>query len=305
MIPMEWLNYHHLYYFWTVAHEGSIARASEKIKLSQPTLSAQIHQLEENMGKLLFKREGRGLILTEVGRFVLQYADEIFRLGNDMLDALGDRGDSGRIRMQVGIADIIPKLIAHHILASAVNYKNGIRLLCHEDKSEALVMALATHKLDLVISESPVSSLSRVKVFSHLIGESQIALFGVKKFFQLRKKFPQSLDGAPMLLPSADTVSRRQIDSWLDQASIKPKIVGEFDDMALLKIFAASGAGLFFAPQLLQVDLKKQYAVEKIGDAVGLKDSYYAITVARKIKHPVVSFVLENARTDFFKQANL
>jgi len=291
---MEWLNYHHLLYFWTVVREGSVSRAAERLRLAQPTISGQIHALEERFGEKLFTRQGRRLVLTDVGRLVYRYADEIFGLGRELLDTLKDRPTGRPLRFQVGIADRVSKVIAYRLLEPALKLSGGIHMICREGRPERLVADLAMHHLDLVIADTPSPSNIKVKAFSHVLGESGITVFAAPALADFKNDFPQSLNGAPLLLPSEATTLRRLVDGWLDRHKVRPRIVGEFDDSALLEAFGRAGAGLFVAPSAIEADVTRGGAIV-IGRISGVRERYYAISVERKLAHPAVVAISEAA----------
>lgn len=297
---MDWLNYHHLLYFWVVAREGSIAKACDILHLSQPTISTQLSKLEQNVGNKLFQRSGRNLQLTETGRMVYRYAEEIFTLGRELSDALKGRPTGQPLMFTVGIPDVLPKMIVYRLLRPALHMAEPIRLVCREGNFEELLTQLATHELDLVLSDSPVSSSVKVRAYSHLLGQCGIAFFGTpalaKKY---RKDFPESLGTAPILLPGHGTSLRRALDQWFDENDIRPNVMGEFEDTALLKVFGQEGLGLFPAPAAIVSEIEKQYSVQHIGTLNGLRERYYAISVERRIKHPAVLAVANSAREQF------
>ncbi|MGH7488813.1 MAG: LysR family transcriptional regulator, partial [bacterium] len=235
---MEWLNYHHLLYFWTVVRRGSIARACEELRLAQPTVSAQIRSLEQSFGEKLLARSGRRLVMTEVGRVVYQYADEIFTLGRELTDVLKGRPRGCPARLVVGISDLIPKLIAYRILKPALALQEGVQLVCHEDTPERLLLSLAAHELDLALTDAPADSSIRARVFNHLLGSCGIALFASARAApSYRKNFPASVDEAPFLLPMQNSTFRRILEQWFEAHSIRPRVVAEFQDTALLNVF--------------------------------------------------------------------
>lgn len=298
---MEWVNYHHLLYFRTVAREGSITRASKVLLLAQPTISGQIRALEETLGEKLFARQGRNLVLTEFGRVVYRYADEIFSLGQEMTDVLKGRPSGRPSRLAVGIADLLPKLVVYRILAPATELTEAVQLVCHEDKPEHLVSALQMHGLDLVLTDAPITAAGRIKVYNHLLGSSGITVFGTADdAARLKKKFPQCLDGASILLPLENSLLRRSLDLWFSQNDIRPKVVGEFQDSALSKTFAASGAGLCFAPTVVERDVKNVYKLSVIGHIDEVQEKFYAVSVERRFKNPAVTAILEQARQKLF-----
>ena len=293
---MEWLNYHHLLYFWTVAREGTIARASEELRLAQPTISGQIRVLEDQLGEKLFQRSGRNLVLTDMGRLVYRYADDIFGLGRELMDTLKDRPTGRPLRFQVGVADEVSKVIAYRLLEPAMRLEQPVYMVCRDGAAERLLTELATHSLDLVIADTPISPTIKVKAFSHPLGETSVTVFGTAKLAAARRKnFPKSLDGAPFLLPTIGKTLRRTLDQFFDQQSIRPRIVAELDDSALLTTFGQAGAGLFVAPTVLEKEVMRQFGVTSVGRLDAVRERYFAISVERRLKHPAVVAISEAA----------
>lgn len=298
---MEWLNYHHLLYFWTVAKEGSVARACEKLRLAQPTISGQLRQLEESLGEKLFAKAGRGLVMTEVGQLVFQYAEEIFGLGRELQDVLKGRPRGRPMRLLVGVSDMVPKLIAHRILQPVLAMPEPVQLICDEDSPDRLLADLADHKLDVVLSDVPITSMVRLKAFNHLLGSCEVGLFAAPAVaIRYRKGFPASLDGAPFLLPVAGSSLRRSLDEWFESNDVRPKVVGEFKDSALMKAFGQAGAGIFAAPRAIEKEVREHYRVDTVGRVESLTERFYAISVERKLKHPAVVVISEAARGTLF-----
>lgn len=298
---MNWLNYHHLLYFWKVAREGSIARACDQLHVAQPTISSQLRKLEKSIGSQLFKRVGHNLVLTETGQLVLRYADEIFTLGEELTDVLQGRPAGSPLRLVVGVADVLPKLIAYRLLEPAMHLSEPLQLTCDEGKLDDLLMELAAHRFDIVLSEAPLSPTVHVKAYSHLLGECSVSIFGTARFAQkLRRNFPASLDGAPFLLPLATTALRKALDHWFESQGLRPKVVAEFEDSALMNIFAQKGAGIFAAPSAIKEELCRQYRVRPIGELPEVKERYYAISVERRIKHPAIVAISNSAREELF-----
>ena len=298
---MEWLNYHHLLYFWTVAREGSIARACEKLRLAQPTISGQLRLLEDTLGEKLFAKSGRGLVMTDVGQVVYQYADEIFGLGRELQDVLKGRPRGRPLRLLVGVSDLVPKLIAYRILRPALEMEESVQLVCDEDSPERLLAALADHRLDVVLSDAPITSSISVKAFNHLLGTCDVTLFCAPALLaKYRKGFPESLEGAPFLLPIEGSNLRRSLDQWFEGLKIRPKIVGEFKDGALMKTFGQAGAGIFAAPSAIVKEIHETYRVEKLGTIDSITERFYAISVERKLKHPAILKISETAREKLF-----
>lgn len=281
---MEWLNYHHLLYFYVAAQEGSISAAARKLRLSQPTVSAQIRQLEDSVGSPLLARAGRGIELTEVGQTVHRYASEIFSLGTEMLETVKQQHTGRPSRLVVGIADVLPKLLVHRFLEPALD--GELRVICRQDRLDALLGALATHELDVVLADSPISPTSSVRAFNHLLGESEITVFAHPSLVeQMQAPFPQGLTGLPFLMPGEHTVMRRSLELWFGERGIRPDIALEFDDSALMKTFGKIGIGAFAAPSAVEASICEQYGVEALGRLRGAKEQFYAITVERRIKH--------------------
>jgi LysR family transcriptional activator of nhaA len=298
---MEWMNYHHLLYFWTVAKEGSIARACEKLRLAQPTISGQLRALEDALGEQLFLRAGRRLVLTDLGQTAYRYADEIFTLGRELTDVVKGRSQGRPVRLIVGLSDALPKLIAYRILEPALKMPESVRLVCYEDKPDRLLAELSAHELDLVVTDAPINTAIRVKAYNHLLGSCGASLFAASALAaRYRKKFPASLDGAPFLLPLPTSTLRRSIEQWFDAHNIRPAVVGEFQDSALLKVFAQAGAGLFVVPSAIEREVRQQYRVSLVGRLDGVIEQFYAISVERKLKHPAVVAISEAAREALF-----
>ncbi|MGV3741471.1 MAG: transcriptional activator NhaR [Burkholderiaceae bacterium] len=287
------LNFRHLYYFWVVAKEGSVTRAAERLDVAVQTISAQLGLLEQALGKSLFAPQGRRLVLTEAGRIALGYADQIFLLGEQMQDALADSDVERTMRLTVGISDSLPKLISARLLEAALGLPERVKLVCYEDKFESLLGDLSVHKLDVVLTDRSVPPGATLRVFSHLLGESEITLFGVPSLAKkYRAGFPQSLNGAPLLLPTRNNAIRGRIDHWFEVHGIHPNVVGEFDDNALLNTFGRNGLGLFPAPSALTKDVEEQFGAVSVGEMSKVREQFYAISNERKIKHPAIDAIL-------------
>ncbi|MFQ6759420.1 MAG: transcriptional activator NhaR [Deltaproteobacteria bacterium] len=298
---MEWLNYHHLFYFWTVMREGSLTAASARLSLAPSTVSAQLGKLEESLGGKLFQRAGRNLEPTDLGRLVFRYADEIFSLGREMMDTIRGRPTAGPLSLKAGVVDVLPKLIVRRLLEPALQLSERVKLVCLEDKEDALLAELAMHSLDVVLSDAPLRAGLSVKAYSHLLGECGITFFAVETLAgPLRGKFPLSLHEAPMLLPMEMTALRGGLERWFASLSIRPSIAGEFDDNALLNVFGQEGDGIFVAPTVIEPEVLRQHKVQVVGRTQAVKERYYAISVERIIKHPAVAAILEAARHNLF-----
>jgi LysR family transcriptional activator of nhaA len=298
---IDWLNYHHLLYFWVVAREGSVTRACAQLHLAQPTISAQINRLERSLGVKLFQRVGRNLQLTDAGQTVFRYADEIFGLGRELADAVKGRATGQPIRFSVGVPDVLSKLIVYRLLRPALNGPEPIHLVCHEGKLETLLGSLATHELDLVLSDTPVPPTLRVKAFSHALGHCGIAFFGTADLARkYRRDFPASLNAAPLLMPGSATTIRRALEQWFDEQGVRPQIAAEFQDSALLKVFGQEGIGIFPAPAAIRTEIERQYRVKHVGTLEQLQERYYAISVERRLKHPAVVAISTAAKAELF-----
>ncbi|NLX98397.1 MAG: transcriptional activator NhaR [Rhodopirellula sp.] len=300
---MEWLNYHHLHYFWVVAREGSILRACEKLLVSQPTVSTQIRKLEKSLGEKLFARVGRNLVLNDAGRTVYRYADEIFSLGQEIPDAIRGKSSLHELKLVVGVADVLSKLIAYRLLEPALRLSEPVYFTCRDGKAEELLADLAVHRLDLVLSDTPVTPTIRVRAFNHLLGECGISIFGTAALARrYRRNFPQSLNGAPMLLPTENTSLRQVMDQWFQSQGIRPAAAAEFEDSALLKVFGEAGLGLFPAPTVIEREVQQQYRVRTAGRIESAKTHFYAISTERKLRHPAVKAISEAARGSLFSE---
>jgi len=298
---MEWLNYHHLLYFWTVARAGSIARAGEELRLSQPTISNQLKTLEGALGQKLFERQGRRLVLTDVGRTVLRYADDIFRTGRELLQAVKGLPTGERLRVVVGVADVIPKLVAERLLRPAMAAARDVALVCREGPLPQLLAQLALHELDVVLSDAPAPEGIKVRAFNHPLGDCGVTFFASPALARLRNGFPRSLDGAPALLPSEGTALRLGLERWFEARGIRPALAGEFDDSALLKAFGARGLGFFAAPSVIEREVASQFGVRAIGRTDEVRERFYAISVERRLRHPAVVAIADSARERTFR----
>ena len=286
-------NYKHLYYFWVVAKESGISRAADKLDMAVHTVSAQVRELERSLGYALLKPAGRGLVLTEAGLAAMRQADHIFQLGEDLPALVRDAVSAPSVRLAVGISDGLPKLVVHRLLQPAMTEPN-LRLLCHEGELDDLLGDLALHRLDVVLSDRPAPTNPNIKLYSHDLGSSTIAWYGPSDLVKTAKKnFPESLADVPVLLPTAHTAVRDRLDHWFEQRAIRPRVVGEFEDSALLKTFGASGMGLFPAAEWVHENLLAHYAVMRLGPCEGVTEEFFAIGTERKVKHPLVQRLLQ------------
>jgi LysR family transcriptional activator of nhaA len=288
-------NYKHLYYFWVVAKEGGISKAADKLDMAVQTVSAQVRELERSLGYALLKPAGRGLVLTDAGHAAMQQADQIFQLGEKLPARVRDAVSSPTIRLAVGICDGLPKLVVHRLLQPVIAEPN-LRLLCHEGELNDLLGDLALHRLDVVLSDRPAPANPNIKLYSHALGSSTIAWYGTVALAKsARKDFPQSLGDVPLLLPTAHTAVRDRLDHWFEQRAIRPRVVGEFEDSALLKTFGASGMGVFPAAEWVHDDLLAHYTVQRLGPCEGVSEHFYAIGTEKKVHHPLVQRLLQPA----------
>jgi LysR family transcriptional activator of nhaA len=295
------LNYHHLRYFAAVVREGGVSRAAEKMRVSQPTISAQIKLLEDALGERLFQRQGRTLLLTDVGRIVDRYASEIFTTGSELLETVKGRLFGRVPRLAVGVANAVPKLVVYRLLLPATVGPQSVHITCTEDDPDQLIARLAVHALDVVISDTPASPHVRAKVFNHLLGESGTTFFATKPLAaRLTGRFPRSLEGAPMLLPTRGTSLRHSLEEWFDGAGIRPRVIAEFEDPALLKTFGEWGRAVFAAPTAVETEVLRSHRVAIVGRAPTVRERYYAISVERRLKQAAVAAITNAARTEVF-----
>ncbi len=293
----EWLNYQHLQYFWVTAREGSIRAASAELSLAPSTISAQLKLLSQQLGQDLFERVGRGLILTAFGREVFHYADAIFMTGRELLDLAHGRRTGRPLRMEVGVAGVVPKLLARRFVEPAFEVDGGdLHLVLREDRQERLLSQLALHHLDVVITDAPVGPESHLKVFTHALGGTDVSFFATEELAsRLGTDFPKNLNGAPCLLPTSETALRRLLDHWFDARDLHPVIVAELDDAALLKAFAQHGYGFCAGPTVIADEIKRQYEVVEIGRADGVREEFFAVSLDRVLRHPGVARIKASA----------
>lgn len=296
---MKFLNYNHLYYFWMVAREGSVVRASEELMVSQPTISSQLKDLDAALKVKLFERAGRGLALTDAGRIALNHANEIFSLGEELLDALEQSPGAAvrALKLAVGVLDVIPKPVARQLLEPALQLAQPVRLVCREDKADRLLSDLAARRTHMILSDSPIGTAIPFQGFNHLLAQSGVSFFASRGLAQrFRSGFPRSLNGAPVLLPTDHTAMRRSLDLWFDRRRIHPVVVGEFDDSAAMFSFGQDGAGVFPAPSIVASQIRRQRGVQLVGEADKVREAYYAISVEEQPKHPGVRAICQSAR---------
>lgn len=298
---MQWLNYHHLFYFWVVAGKGSVVEAARELRLRQPTVSAQLKQLEESLGTELFHRQGRRLRLSESGAVVFRYAEQIFALGRELRAVVEGKTLERIPELRVGVADALPKLVVYRLLEPVRRLAARVRMVCHEDRPERLLSELSLHNLDVVLSDAPLTPAVSVRAFNHLLGECDVGVYGTRALARKYKvRFPHSLEGAPLLLPTPHAAVRRSFEQWRERMGIQPEIVGEFDDSALLKIYGQAGEGLFLAPAVIDKEVREQYHVELVGKLSQLRERFFAITLARKLTHPAIQALSDGARKEIF-----
>jgi len=298
---MSSMNLKHLRYFWAVATHGSIARASEVLYLTPQTISGQLRELEQQLNAKLFQKSGRNLVLTDTGRVVFSYADEMFRLGDELQDVLAGRTPGAALTLTVGVAMVVPKLLAYRVLEPVLKMQDRVRLVCQEAPLVDLLAELSVHKLDLVLADSPISPALNIRAYNHLLGESGISFFAThKKARKYAARFPRSLNDAPMLMPTASSALRRMLEQWFERQEVRPAIVAEFEDRALMKAFGEADAGIFTSPTAVEDDVVAKYGVRVIGRTDDIKEHFYAISAERRIKHPAVTAITETARSKLF-----
>ena len=294
---MEWLNYHHLRYFWVAAKEGSLKKAAEKLHVSQPSISEQIKELEEALGEALFRRSGRSNVLTDAGQIALRYAEEIFSRGAELANAIRQRPGVQSLRLHVGVADAVPKLVTNEILKPVLAMPQTVHVICREGKMDDLLAQLAAHQLDIVLSDEPPSSSVKFRVFSQLLGESGITFCAAGKLAEsLRKGFPESLHNAPALLPAENTAMRRSLEKWFRDKQIHPRVIAEFEDGALMKVMGAEGKGFIPVPTVVLHEALTRYGFKVIGASEKCRDQFYAITAERRITHPAVVLMTRSSQ---------
>ena len=291
------INFKHLHYFWVVAKQGGIARASEILHLTPQTISGQINLLEDNLGQALFRKSGRNLELTDIGRFALSYADEIFSLGSELEENLRNEPAERPVLFKAGISEVVPKTIAYRLLAPSLEMPEPIRIQCRENSLETLLGELALHRVDVVIADGPIPPGIDVRGYNHSLGECGIGFFGTAELVrELKGEFPHNLNDAPLLIPSGINRVHDRLMQWLDNQRVYPRIVGEFDDSALMKAFGQAGVGIFVSPTAIAREVMEHYVVEKVGDTDAVREQFYAISVERHITHPAVAAITETAR---------
>ncbi len=297
------MNFKHLHYFWVAAKAGGIVRAGEQLHTTPQTLSSQIKLLEDRLGRKLFRKSGRKLELTEAGRVALRYADEIFGLGNELEAEMREERIAGQpvLEFRVGVADSVAKPVASRLLAPALKLVQPVRLICVEGKHGDLLAQLALHRLDLVLADEPLSRRLSVKAFNHALGSSPMSFFCAPSLLPaLKGVFPKCLNGAPMLIQGASSPVRQQLEPWLQRHQLQPRVVGEFDDGALMKAFGRDGHGVFMSPTVLEAETSAQYGVQVVGRSDEMSEDFYAISVERRITHPGVAAITNAARSALF-----
>jgi LysR family transcriptional activator of nhaA len=299
---MDWLNYHHLHYFWAVAKEGSIAQASQRLRLAHPTVSAQIHRLEEVLGVKLFTRKGRSLVLSDEGRMVYRYAEDIFSLGRELVHSVQGRASGRPVTLVVGVSDVLAKSIVYRMLEPAFGLQEEVRVVCKADRStEAFMGELALHALDVVLSDTPVGTGSPVRAFSHRLGECGTVFMAAPQLAKAcRWRFPGSLEDVPFLMPGGNSAFRPALQRWFDLQNVRPKIAAELDDAALVNELGEQELGVFAAPDVVEKEIRRRYRVQTVGRVADLRHRFYAISLDRKLRHPAVVALCETARKHIF-----
>lgn len=298
---MEWLNFHHLRYFWMVAKKGSVRKAAEELHVSQPSISAQLKLLEESLGDRLFRRSGRNLVLSEMGHLVLSYADEIFSVGRELMNAVKQRPSKRPLRLNIGLTDAFPKVIASQILKEAFRFSDPIHIVCREGEIGPLVQQLQAHRLDIVLADEPASSSLKTKTFNHLLGHSDFSFCAVSPLaLKLRRNFPQSLNDQPALLPTENMGLRTALESWFHKKGVRPRVIGEFEDSALMGVCSMDGRGFTVVPSVVERVAVKYYGLKVIARVKECGSDFYAITADRRLKHPAVVAITKHAYSEIF-----
>ncbi len=299
------LNYHHLYYFYCVAQAGSITAAASQLRMSQPNLSAQLKLLEQSFAHQLFLREGRALRLSEMGKHVLSYAQQLYSLGNELLETIDGKSIPSK-PLRIGIIDVVPKLLVHRVVLGAVQFPAAPKIICIEGPVQRLLADLAAHELDLLLTDSRIDGIASVKAYHHSLGECGISFMAVPKMAaKYRKNFPKSLDGAPLLLPTVESAIRRPLDEWFERQGIVADVKGEFQDSALMKIFGREGLGIFVIPSALEKEVRKDYGVATVGTIQDVRDRFFLISIEKRLTHPAIKSIIEQAHMVLEPQRNL
>ena len=302
---MEWLNYHHLFYFWNVAKEGTVTAAAKELHVARTTVTAQIRELEKSAGAKLFRKSGRYLELTEYGQQVYHYAEEIFSIGRELTDFMRTGVPGNTKKFVVGMPDVVPKLVAFELLKPAIHHPEGFQIVCYGGKLPELMADLALHKLDLIIADSVAPPTVDVRAYSHRLGQCGISFLAVPEIAKkYRRKFPWSLTGAPLCLPTDHTAVRRALNHWMDDNDVHPKIVAEFEDSALLKVFGQSGLGIVPIPMAIEKEVKTQYGMQLVGRLEDVVERFFAISVEKRVHHPAVLAIVKQARSKIFENEN-
>ncbi|MFT3858738.1 MAG: transcriptional activator NhaR [Aquabacterium sp.] len=300
------MNYKHLQYFWAVARLGGVVKASEHLHVTPQTISGQIQLLEEHFGRPLLRKKGRKLELTETGELVFSYAQDIFNLGSELEQIVRQpKGVQRPMELRIGVADAVPKLVTCRLLEPALTHAQPFRIVCREWKLESLLAELSVHRLDLVLSDTPLPPALSVNAYNHRLGGSTVSFYATKALAAtLKGPFPACLDGAPMLVPASDTALGARLSQWLGVHKLRPRILGEFDDNAVPKALGHFGHGVFMSPSVLDDEVRKQYGVRRLGEATDLIEAFYVITVERRITHPGVAAITQAARQGLFAEWN-
>ena len=297
----RFINYQHLYYFWATVHYGGVTKASIKLKLAQPTISAQLKTFEDTFGEKLFQKDGRNLKLTEAGKIAHKYADRIFSIGQELIDVLDGRTSHQHKEFKIGISDVVPKTMAYRLIKPAIKEQNNTTIVCLEDKTERLLAELAIGDLDLVIADRPISHNSNIKAFNHFMGDSSISFLCTANFKKLyQKNFPLSLDNAPMLIPTLESTLRQELEKWFRVKNIKPNILGSFQDSALMKIAASDKKGIIPVPTVVASEIMKEYGLINLGTVKEVKESLYLISLDRRLKHPIILDICSEGQKNLF-----
>lgn len=300
---MRWINYQHYFYFWSVARFGSITEASRQLRLSQPTISVQLKAFEEILGVALFERGHRKLRLTEAGEIAFKYGQQIFGLGQELLDVLEGKAENNNKEFRIGISDVVPKSLAYRLIEPSFKLEAGHAVSCFEDKTERLLAELAIGGVDIVISDRPIPPSVHVKAYNHFVGESGVSFLGLPAHVSsFRRGFPNSLSAAPLLLPTNEAAIRIELNFWFEKLNIRPQSVISFQDRSLMKIAAREGQGILPVPSILEREIRAEFHLECIGRTNDVKERWYVISLERRLRNPTIVAILSQGRKSLFRR---
>ncbi len=299
---MEWLNYHHLLYFWVVAKEGSVSAAARELRLAPPTISGQVHRLEEILGEKLFDHKGRQLLFTETGRIAFDSAQDNFAQGKEFQHAKRARAPGSPLKLAIGFSEVLSETVVHRLLKPAFSLKRGVQIVCREARSTAAFLEeLALRAIDVVLTDTPAPASAEPRLFNHFLGECGTSFFATDSMAKaLRRRFPDSLDGAPFLLPGKNATLRQTLERWFEELQVRPTVVAEAEDGSLMNALGEAGLGVFVSPDVVERDVRLRHDVTGVGRVPQLRQRFFAVSAERKIKHPAVATICETSRTQLF-----